>query len=795
MNTKQTKRLDALTLWAGRVRAGGWLTPTEGELADIAGEPDGWGGRHSTEVLRFWAPVIDHILHQLKFGVSPEAAVDQIPNGLLTGTPPSAVAAAPPPVVHEHNTVPTPMPTTTTTGQPPAVEALMRWRTARINEGAEGADLIKDVTLKNLVKFGHSDAEQISKKLPGPAAYLGPQIAAIIAEFSGGAPPSVQKPPPPPVERTAPTPRVDVAVPPPGPPTVQVTPPRHAAAPSPPAAEALLARLTQADFAEYEYGDSDHEPGPITIKTTDDGVRLAFEPFTGQRGKLVLYRVVSGDDFDPYKPEAGDLVGVTTALEVYDNRYLAAAVRHYQVWCHVGVDHEGARRSQPFLLARGQEISPVDDFAISEEDGRVIGQWKVYSGTRAVRVFRVPLDGSGSRPDDPRNQICVDQPNLTGFVDDTVARGSRYLYRVVAEVSVAGASRWSRPKQHDVLVSVVLTPVTDLMASLAGDGARMELTWSTPPVGTVRVYRSPSPPPPGMDGSEMPEASLQVQGFTEEARIKDPVTAAERGSRITGVPWPAAWDRVYLTPVTVLGGQARIGVTQVHTRPLPPVTDPELIERYDTEIVTFGWPRGAASVLAYVGSTTLSPEEICTRNMPVAELSESQYRRDGGLYFARRLEPKGCTVCLVPVNYSRGEQVRGEITVLNYPGLHRMRYKLIPREVPGRHIRQLVLRSELDIDAPIALVMRNRIDRLPLSADDGELIYFTPVGGGDRRPQALIEQAPKGEFATAWSVDWTDHRGYFRVFIAQVADRTRKHALADPEPIQLFLSPNVGPPE
>lgn len=791
-NTKQTKRLDALTMWAARVRAGGWSTPSDDELADIATEPDGWATRHTSEVLRYWAPVVDHMLHQLKFGVSPEAAVDQIPDGLVTGTPPSpappAREHAPAPQAREHVTVPTLRPAST--GQPPAVEALMRWRTERIAEGAEGADLIKDVTLKNLVKFGHTDGDQISKKLPGPAAYLGPQIAAIIALFTGEPPPMVQKPPPaqaPPAE-APPPPRVDVATPP-------MAPPRHAAAPSSAAAEAALARLTHTDFCEYEYGESDHTPGPIAIKATPDGVRLGFEPFTGQRGKLVLYRVVSGDDFEPYKPESGDLVGVTTALEVHDNRYLATAVRHYQVWCHVGVDHEGARRSQPFLLATGQEISPVDDFEISEEDGRVIGQWKVYPGTRAVRIFRVPLDGSGSRPDDPRNQIHADKPNLTGFVDDTVARGSRYLYRVVAEVSVGGASRWSRPKQHDVLVSVVLTPVVDLSATMAADGARMELSWTTPPVGTVRVYRSPTQPPPGVDGSELPEAGLQVQGFTDEARIKDPVVAADTGSRITGVPWPAAWDRVYLTPVTVLGGQARIGVTQVHTRPLPPVTDAEIVERFDTEIVTFGWPRSAASVLAYVGSTTLSPEEICTRNMPVAELSESQYRRDGGLYFSRRLEPKGCTVCLVPVNYSRGEQVRGEITVLNYPGLHRMRYRLIPQEVPGRHVRQLILRTDLDIDAPIALVMRNRIDRLPLSADDGDLVYFTPVGGGDRRPQALIEQAPKGEFATPWRVDWTDHRGYFRVFIAQAADRTRRYALADPEPHQLFLSPNVGAPE
>lgn len=675
----------------------------------------------------------------------------------------------------------------------------MLWRTQRIAEGAEGADLIKDMTLRNLVKFGHTDGVEIGKKLPGPAAYLGPEIAAVIAEFDTGHSTDTK-----PTRRPAPTqppPAVTqpaATQPPPSVPPVVV--PKHSKPPptasAPPVPDAALAHLTHADFCDYEYGESPVKAGPITVKGAPDGVRLTFEPYISEAGKTVLYRVVSGDDVEPFKPEAGDLVAVTTALEVADTRFLTAAVRHYQVWCHVGSDHEGARRSQPFLLATGQEISPVDDVVITENEGHVIGQWKVYQGTRAVRVFRVPLDGSGSRPDDPRNEICADQPNLTGFVDAEVERGSRYLYRVVAEVSVGGALRWSRPRQHDVLVSVVLTGVQDLTVTITEPNQLLDMVWTTPPVGQVQVYRSKEPPPADLNGSALLEAALEPQGFTNESRINYPVTAADpTHSRIAGVPWPTDWERVYLTPVTVLAGQARVGATTVRTRPVAAVTDIELVERFDTEIVTFGWPKGAVSVLAYVGSTTLSPEEICTRNTHEMELSKAQYDRDGGLYFARRLEPKGCTVCLVPVNYSRGEQVRGEIAAVHYPGLHRMRYQLIRQQVPGRIIVELGLWTDLEVDSSIALVMRHHPERMPLSADDGQLVYFIRPVTHDRLPQALIEHAPRGQSATGWRAEWTDLRGYFRVFVSQAADSDKRYALADPVPHQLFVSHTLGAPE
>lgn len=797
-DAKESKRLEALTIWAQRAAAAGVPVPGADELVSIAAYPAIWSGLVASPVLAAWAPTIEHLLHQIKFGVSPIAAVDQLPEELSR---PSVSLQAPAPAPEPAETpppVPEPAPdpeAASTDGPSQIVDALMRWRGARIAEGAGGADLIKDVTLRNLVKFGHSDGHQIGKKLPGPAAHLGHEIAAVIAEFRGpesrsSAPDPAEDPP----GQSTPTQPV-ASAPPPEPTARPTAEPRPPASPRLDRTEGVLLNLTHSDFCDYEYGDSDVVPGPVIIKATADGLRLAFEPFLPDDGKMVIYRVVSGDDSEPFKPEAGDLVAATTALQVHDNRYLSCAVRNFQVWCHVGIDHEDARHNQPFLHAVGEEVSPVDEFVVSEDEGRVIGRWATFPGTRAVRVFRIPLEGSAPVRDDPRNQISADKPNLTGFVDTEATRGMRYLYRALAEVTVGSSVRLSRPRQQEVLVSVDLVGVEDLEVTISEDNSRFDLIWTTPEAGQVRVYRLSTPPPPGLDGSEMPEAALQVQGFTDETLIKDPVVPADAShSRIAGVPWPASWERAYLTPVTVLGGKARIGATRIKTRPLPPVTDAAIIERFDTEIVTFGWPTGAAAMLVFVGSMTLSPEDICERSQPLAEVSAAEYRRDGGLILPQPLVPKGCTVCLVPVAYSRGEQVRGEITALGYPGLHRLRYDLVPQQIPSRYIMEIKIETKLDIESPVGFVMRNRLDRFPLSPDDGELVYFLPPEGGEPLPNWVLSHLPRGEHLTGCRVDWTDRRGFFRLFISSQADPNKRYALADTSLHRLWFDPAIGAP-
>lgn len=257
-----------------------------------------------------------------------------------------------------------------------------------------------------------------------------------------------------------------------------------------------------------------------------------------------------------------------------------------------------------------------------------------------------------------------------------------------------------------------------------------------------------------------------------------------------GVPWPSGWDRAYLTPVTVASGKARIGKTQVLARPLPSVVDPRIVERFHCEMITFGWPRGAAAVRAYIGQPGVPAEQLC-HGRPFGEVSAEQYERDGALILARPLTLKGCQVVLVAVSYSGGREIVGEPVGLQYPGLARLAYKLEPLEAaPGQHVVRLLLHSESAVMDLPPLVLVHRPDRLPLDAADGRTMrFYTDSGQLVPHCQITGELLP-GEHQTEWVADLTGVSGYVRLFVHDGGRRGgRPIAVLDPPMANLRLVP------
>lgn len=782
----------ALNQWAAGTAVEGKAVPPGRELDAIARRPQTWREDISASPeARYWGPVIDHLLNQVGLGVLPVIAVAHVPGSLTpVGPPPEPPVVAQP--VHPVAQAATPV-APDAPARPPAptdpvedlTTALIAWRGAKIAEGAPGAETIKDLTLRNLAKRAPVTAEQLRKKLPGAGALVD-ELAAVFARFTGGqsAPPAPAAPPPAPV----------------GPPPAPVGPPSAYTAPpvdqAPAVARAAavvdpdLRPLTHADFPEYGYTKTEVVPGQINIATTPDGVRLSWDPVPGV--PAVIYRVLSGDGEQPYKPEVGEQVAVTVGTSTEDTRFLTTAVRHYQVWAHVGADEVQARASQPVKWAVGEEISPVEDMRLTEDEGRVVGEWSVFSGTRAVRVFRIPLDEGGPITTDPRYQISITDHNLTGFVDADVPRGRRYLYRAQAEVPVGNQLRLSRPAQQEILVSAKLTSIADLAVAISDNNSQFDLTWTTPETGQeVRIYRFQQQPPAGLERADIEIDALSPQGFNEATRVRHPVKAGAdpTQSQMLGVPWPSGWDRAYLTPVTVAAGKARIGKTQVMARPLPSVVEPRIVERFHCEMITFGWPRGAAAVRAYIGQPGVPPEQLC-HGRPFGEVSAEQYERDGALVLARPLTLKGCQVALVAVSYSGGHEIVGEPVGLLYPGLARLAYQLEPvQAAPGQHVVRLLLHSESAVMDVPPLVLVHRSDRLPLDATDGRTMrFYTDSGQLVPHCQITGELLP-GEHRTEWVADLTGVSGYVRLFVHDGIRRGRPIAVLDPPMANLRLVP------
>lgn len=826
--------LAALHAWRSWAIDQRFPVPEPAALVAISRDPKHWADGPVSAVEIGWQATIDHLCMQVELGVTPEVAAAHVPDRLrrapdlpdlptpqADARPGADATAAPRPSTHAAaadipappDVEPAPADPATDDPQAAILRALFDWRTSQIDRGVDGADSIKDVTLRTLVRRNQTTVEQIRSKLTGAAIALAPEIAAVFARFTGAPAaepvtvpitPDLPAPPAPTVASGAPevdpSPTVPLDRPGSGPaaaPASSSTSAHPTSDPGSPHSDVGQRNWSHSDFCAYDYPETDVQPGRIGITPAADGVRLSWDPWPHHPGEIAIYRIVSSDETAPYKPESGELLGVSTDRTLDDARFPTSAARIYQVWCHVGPDEHTARATQPVLWASGEEVSPVEAMVLSEESGRVIGEWEVFPGTRSVRVFRIPLDGGAPPVAGPDNQICSDQPNLTGFVDAGVPRGKRFLYAAQAEVAVNDSARLSRPVRKDILVSVDLEPITDLGVTMDESGTTFALRWSTPAAGQhVRIHRFATPPPAGLENEDRDESAITVQGFTEATRIKDPVTALDpTTSQITGVLWPASWERAYLTPVTSFNGRVRIGTTTVQTRPLPPVTEPLIVERFNTEIITFGWPAGAAAVQVFIGPNSLTPEQICSQPQPFAEVTASAHRRDGAIILPQALPQKGCTVCLVPVAYSRGEQIRGEISTLPYRGLLRLFYWLEPAPHPDPNARlfRLGLRSPTEIVNPPALVVVANADRLPLDSRDGRNLQF--LVRGQRIPHCDLPTIPDGAHPTEYQIDLTGIFAYVRLFVHEAAEREPRVALADPPLSQLWqFSPPAPPP-
>ncbi|GAB08670.1 hypothetical protein GOARA_015_00080 [Gordonia araii NBRC 100433] len=788
----------ALHQWAVGAAADGHPVPARQELDAIGRRPDSWRRDISASpVALWWGATIDHLIIQVRLGVLPAIAVAHLPADVAPAGPaPAESGAGGRHATHATGGVGTGSADTRAEADPPTSDdptadlmtALIAWRGRKIAEGAEGAETIKDITLRNLAKRAPVTAEQIRKKLPG-AAGLVDELAGVFAEFGAAGVETAGRAVNPAVSPAAAYPAANAQA------AGSATPGQNPAVARSADPVPDLLPLTHGDFSDYEYLETDVEPGTVNIASTPDGVRLSWDAFDG--APTVLYRVVSGDGMAPYKPEAGELLAVTTGTAAEDTRFLTTAVRHYQVWVHAGEDEGQARAAQPVKWAQGQDISPVEDMRITEDEGRVVGEWSAFSGTRAVRIFRIPLDEGGPITTDPRYQICVTDANLTGFVDADVPRGRRYLYRAQAEVPVGDSLRLSRPAQQEILVSVDLVSVTDLEVSISENNSLFDLSWTTPEGGQeVRIYRFPEAPPAGLEREDLPAEALSVQGFTDATRVRHPVKAGTDPTRsqMSGVPWPGGWDRAYLTPVTVAAGRARIGETRVLARPLPAVEEPHIVERFHCEMITFGWPRGAAAVRAYIGPAGIDAEQVC-QGKPFGEVSAEQYERDGALILARTLTAKGCLVWLVPVSYSAGREIAGEPVSVAYPGLARMAYELEPVPTgPGQIAVRLVLHAETPVADLPPLVLVHHPQRLPLDTTDGRTLRFHS-GRGQLVPHCqVVGELPQGRQPTEWVADLTGVVGYVRVFVHDTERRgQRPIAMLDPPMPGLRLLPPAPP--
>ncbi len=232
-------------------------------------------------------------------------------------------------------------------------------------------------------------------------------------------------------------------------------------------------------------------------------------------------------------------------------------MRHYQVWVNAGASRTQALAAQPRLHAAGLVVAAVRGMAVQEDSGRVIGQWTVFPGVRAVHVERVPIEESSLGG--PHYRILAGDENISGFVDSDAEGGRRYVYRARCEVLVDGVGRLSEAVEADVTVTAVLAPVDDLSLTVHENRTGHRRSDVDAAAGRAGfVFRTPSAP--RAEVAEIPHAAVEQAGLHGEMQLPHPVSEwlDDRGhprAVMAGVPWPRDWSRAYFTPVTVIDGQ------------------------------------------------------------------------------------------------------------------------------------------------------------------------------------------------------------------------------------------------
>lgn len=631
----------------------------------------------------------------------------------------------------------------------PRLAGLLAWRQQLIASGAVSAQAFKEAHVRMVLRSGRTDAEQIRMMLPDPVGEHADAMALVLAEVPGDG---------------APVRSGEIS-------------------------------FAPEEFAHYTPIGQGGAPAPIALRRGGDGaLELSWPTY---EAPFVVYRVVSSEEEAPYSPDRAHMVAATISAETVDEREAAAAVRHYQVWVNAGTTREEALAAQPRLHATGLVVAGVCGMAVRDDFGRVIGQWTVFPGVRTVHVERIPFEESALGG--PHYRILAGEENLGGFVDAEAEGGRRYIYRARCEVIVDGVGRLSEATEAEVAVTTLLIPVADLSLTVrASDPVTVDLAWTPPPGGRVAIFRTAVGPRAGAEADEMPETAMEQAGLHPEHRLTHPVSQevdahARPRAVITGVPWPHDWSRAYFTPVTLVGGRARLGKTASIVRTAP-IRDVALIEYCNKQVLTFGWPDGAAAVIVHLAGKAHDPRTgLSGRSY---EITLEDYERYGGMQFTGELPPGGCSLHLAAVAFSAGRRVLGDVTSIIYDGLLRLWYSVqIGRDSAGWPMTAaLAVRAEVDVRGSPPFVLVHNPDRIPLSVNDGQPVDVAPVnerGEYVSPPSKEIRYSSITAYGCGelWVGDVRYRTGWIRLF-ANLGDpkRLRRLALLDPPVSTLRLT-------
>ena len=439
--------------------------------------------------------------------------------------------------------------------------------------------------------------------------------------------------------------------------------------------------LRAEDFAERDIWTHPEplrvEGGEVMVRARGDeeGTLEVSWVAPDSEAKVRIFRLLSRDSIlhdNELEPNFGLLRTITAGRLWTDEADMDRAIRSYHVWLNEGDSESEALRAEPKLVGVGVYVQPVHDLHVTFEDGRIYGSYAEVDGTEGVEIFL--LDNVHGRV-----QQFENENNLRGFQLTPKLTGRAYVFQARRKVGVY-MSGYSQEQAVDVPAEL-----TQITPQISLDGDRFTLSWDRPGAGEVRIYRSAEPVADGaagqlVDADNLGEYGLQVGDWSNRLERADATEFA--------TDWKSDAYSMYITAVNVVENQAMIGATASWVR-CGEAHDVRIFERVDEQLITFSWPEHAAGVEFFTAdiyntdNLDLSDPEAIQNDPSVQHLgriSENQYRRRGG-YKVNLQVPS--LLILMPYRAHQGKTVPGKPTVLNYPGLLKMRYEIVNEAPPG----------------------------------------------------------------------------------------------------------------
>ncbi len=527
-------------------------------------------------------------------------------------------------------------------------------------------------------------------------------------------------------------------------------------------------------FKGFDWTQGAAEPvGHVVGTTTDDGqVQLEWTPLEAQ-APVTLYRIVQSPDSWPTgAPEMASPVGVTTATAGTVRLQPRGQVTYLAVWANQGDSVLAASQSQPVLVGSTEVVWPPTSITVNvTPDKGVAASWRAPEGSR-VEVQRFP-DGIPVQYDQSR-LLPPEAVSTGGFIDHDAPQGRPVVYAAfcVAELP-SGGSAISEP----TTASITITPDAeqirlDVKRSATTAGA-YDLTWMPPRNGRVVLFATRERPPQGLEREPRTREILESQGITSEYRITYPANDLGGIQEIKDFVVDDTWVRTHFFAVHwVTDELVWMGPPVAMVTPRAPRWA-EVIERVDAQVLTFPWPDGVSIVEAYQSprGAELDPHD----NEPIAQLTREEYDKTGGMRVTRTLPSNGCTLHLFGVVYLDGEAMYSRPVTVDYAGITRMRYELVPMlanqqeappgVTPAFHRLFCTVDDELHA---VPIVLAGHEQRLPLEPGDGTIIQEAVVSLSPEQ-RVFVGDLPLGRRPM-----------FVRLFVHRPAAETGTIAVLDP---------------